>query len=165
MDTDRIVNYSISKRSSVFRTFLILGALAPAWHTIGVECFHNAETEALAAPAPTPMTQLLPLPSSPMKFQATAYSDQGVTKSGVWAEYGIVAADPAILPLGSWIHVDGPNHKGVFRVMDTGRLIKGRIIDIYVPDIREAVEYGRQSVKVTVVKYGLMKGKPMISLN
>ncbi len=155
----------MSKRSSVLRTLLILGGLAPVWHTIGLDFFHNPETEALAATIQQARCQLLPYPSSPMPFQATAYSESGVTKSGVPAKYGIVAADPAVLPLGSWIRVEGPAHPGVFRVMDTGRLIKGRIIDIYLPEFRQAVEYGRQSVRVTVLRYGMATGKSMISLN
>lgn len=165
MQTDRMRNLTLSKRSSALRTLLILGGLAPVWHTIGLDFIHNPETEALAATATQARCQLLPYPSSPMKFQATAYCESGVTKSGIPAKYGIVAADPAVLPLGSWIRVDGPAHPGVYRVMDTGRLIKGRVIDIYLPELRQAVEYGRQNVHVTVLRYGLSTVKSMVSLN
>src|SRR5262249_44840973 len=38
-------------------------------------------------------------------FQATAYSDKGRTASGARSHPGIVAADPAVLPIGSRIRI------------------------------------------------------------
>jgi 3D (Asp-Asp-Asp) domain-containing protein len=99
-----------------------------------------------------------------MDFEATAYCDWGITKSGVPVEFGIVAADPAVIPLGSWIQVEcPPEHRGLYQVMDTGRLIKGKIIDIYLPTLEEAIQFGRQRVQMTVVTYGAAKRKPGLS--
>ncbi len=89
-----------------------------------------------------------------LDFQATAYSESGTTKSGIPTSPGVVAADPAVLPLGSVIHVDVPCYRGVYEVMDTGRLVKGHIIDIYIPDYELAMEFGRRDVKVTILRYG-----------
>jgi len=97
---------------------------------------------------------LLPYPASIVEFEATAYCDQGVTKSGLPTAPGIVAGDPSVLPLGSVIHVEAGPYQGLFRVLDTGRLVKGRIIDIFIPDLNEALKFGRQKVKVTVLRYG-----------
>jgi 3D (Asp-Asp-Asp) domain-containing protein len=89
-----------------------------------------------------------------LDFEATAYCDSGETRSGVQTSPGVVAADPEVLPLGSVIYVDVPRYSGVYKVMDTGRLVKGKIIDIYIPDYDLAVKFGRRKAKVAVLRYG-----------
>jgi 3D (Asp-Asp-Asp) domain-containing protein len=73
---------------------------------------------------------------------------------------GVVAADPRLIPLGSVIYVDVPRYRGVYKVMDTGRLVKGKIIDIYIPDYNLAVKFGRRKAKVTVLRRG--DGGPLL---
>ena len=48
-------------------------------------------------------------PATPqlLEFEATAYSVTGTTAAGMQTRPGIVAADPAVLPLASRIRVDG----------------------------------------------------------
>ena len=87
-------------------------------------------------------------------FEATAYCDHGITFSGVYVQRGIVAADPRILPIGSVIEVQAGDYSGIFSVLDTGRLIKGNIIDIFMPDYEEAIQFGRQQVTVKVIRLG-----------
>jgi 3D (Asp-Asp-Asp) domain-containing protein len=93
-------------------------------------------------------------PGPAMEFQATAYCEKGITKSGVPAAPGVAAADLSVLPLGSLVQVEGLRHRGIYRVMDTGRLVKGKIIDIYMSDLQKAVEFGRQKVLVSIIRYG-----------
>jgi 3D (Asp-Asp-Asp) domain-containing protein len=93
-----------------------------------------------------------------MTVSATAHSVEGETASGTQARPGTVAADPDVLPLGSRIRVSGAaGYSGVYEVTDTGRAIKGKEIDIYMPTAAEAKKFGRQTVKVTVLEFG--KGK------
>ena len=87
-------------------------------------------------------------------FKATAYSITGITKSGVPVAPGQVAADPRVIPLGSMIYVESPLMSGIYQVTDTGRLIRGKIIDIFIPNYRKSVEFGRRDVKVKVLRYG-----------
>ena len=90
-----------------------------------------------------------------MRVSATAHSVEGETASGTLARPGTVAADPRVLPLGSRIRVSGAGgYSGVYTVTDTGRSIKGREIDLYMPSNAEAKKFGRQTVKVTVLQYG-----------
>jgi 3D (Asp-Asp-Asp) domain-containing protein len=145
---------TVSRRGSTFRTLVILGTLVPAWHSAGVGFFHGAEEEVLAASGRFEPSSMLPYPSVPIEFVATAYCESGITKSGVPVEYGLVAADPTVLPLGSWIHIENPSQRGIYQVMDTGRLIKGKRIDIYLPTWNRATQFGRQRIQVTVLKYG-----------
>ncbi len=88
------------------------------------------------------------------RFSATAYSDFGITFSGVLVQRGIVAADPTILPIGSVIEVDAGPYSGIYVVMDTGAVVKGRVIDIYLPDEEEAIQFGRQDVRIRVLRKG-----------
>ena len=87
-------------------------------------------------------------------FEATAYCDLGITFSGVYVQRGIVAADPNVLPIGSVIEVSAGYYSGIYTVMDTGGVIKGDIIDIFMPDYEEAVQFGRQNVKIRIIRRG-----------
>jgi len=112
----------------------------------------------LELPEPEQVTPEMEL-SEPRKadyrqFEATAYCDYGITFSGVLVQRGIVAADPRILPIGSVIEVSAGDYSGIYMVMDTGGKVKGEIIDIYMPDYDEAIEFGRQPVVVRVLRHG-----------
>jgi 3D (Asp-Asp-Asp) domain-containing protein len=89
--------------------------------------------------------------SIPMK--ATAYARQGTTASGAKTRRGVIAADPRVLPLGTKVRVDnaGP-YSGHYVVKDTGRKIRGRKIDLFMPSRREAQKFGRKDVQVKVVE-------------
>ena len=93
-------------------------------------------------------------------FKATAYCVTGITKSGAPVAPGHVAADPRIIPLGSMIYVESPLMSGLYQVTDTGRLIKGKIIDIFIPSYRRSMEFGRRDVKVKVLRYGYENKNP-----
>lgn len=84
-------------------------------------------------------------------FHATAYCLKGRTASGINTRPGVIAADPRVLPLGTVVHLRAGRYTGTYTVMDTGGLIKGRLIDVYVPTYKEAVEFGRRQVKIKVI--------------
>lgn len=89
----------------------------------------------------------------PSSFRAivTAYCQRGLTKSGVPAAAGIAAADPRVLPLGSVVHIAPPSaYAGTYRVMDTGALVKGRHLDVFVASCRVARRLGRRAAIVHV---------------
>ncbi len=90
-------------------------------------------------------------------FRATAYCDHGTTKSGVRTREGILAADPARLPIGSVVRIVAAGdrrYEGVYTVMDTGLRVRGRRIDLYIPDCREARAFGVRDVRLEVVRLG-----------
>jgi 3D (Asp-Asp-Asp) domain-containing protein len=99
------------------------------------------------APArPTPPPRL-------REFEATAYSVTGTTASGMQTRRGIVAADPAVLPLGSRIRVHGAGaYSGVYTVTDSGPGVEGLEIDIFIPDGAEAKRFGRRRVHVEILE-------------
>jgi 3D (Asp-Asp-Asp) domain-containing protein len=112
----------------------------------------------LELPDPYQVTPDMELPEPQdadyQRFEATAYCDSGITFSGLLVRRGIVAADPEILPIGSIIDVRAGDYSGIYVVMDTGGKVKGKIIDIYMPNYDEAMEFGRQPVVVKVLRHG-----------
>lgn len=72
----------------------------------------------------------------------------GITKSGTKVEEGrTIAVDPKVIPLGSEVIVDGNK----YIAEDTGRLIKGNRIDIYISEHSRALELGRVNKEVYLV--------------
>jgi len=97
----------------------------------------------------------VPSPGARLRFTATAYCKGEVTASGVWPRTGVAAADPTLLPVGSVIQVlDVSPYTGIYTIMDTGPWVLGRHIDIYMWSCVEAVNFGRRSVEVTVLRLG-----------
>lgn len=71
---------------------------------------------------------------------------KGITRSGTHVQPGVCAADWTVYPAGSWFFIPG---YGLCRVEDTGRLVKGRHLDLFFRDIREARAWGiRRNQKV-----------------
>jgi 3D (Asp-Asp-Asp) domain-containing protein len=94
-------------------------------------------------------------------YMATAYSLRGRTASGRMVSRGLIAADPRVLPLGSRVRLDHPGYSGDYLVADTGGAIRGRRIDIWIPSSREAMRFGRRTVKLTVLSYGNKRGRKL----
>lgn len=92
-------------------------------------------------------------------FHATAYCLKGRTASGSYVRKGIIAADPKVLPLGTVVHIKAGKYTGTYTVADTGSRIRGKKVDIYVPTYREAVNFGRQKVKIKVVDHPVRNSK------
>ena len=90
----------------------------------------------------------------PTPYVATAYSLRGRTASGRMVAKGLIAADPRHLPLGSRVRIDAGTWSGEYLVADTGTLVRGKRIDIWTPSTREAMRFGRRTVKLTVLSYG-----------
>ncbi|MEK6302971.1 MAG: 3D domain-containing protein [Acidobacteriota bacterium] len=86
-----------------------------------------------------------------LDFHATAYCLKGRTASGEHVRPGVIAADPRVLPLGTVVHLRAGRYTGTYTVLDTGGLIRGRLIDVYVPTYKEAIQFGRRPVKIKIV--------------
>lgn len=81
-------------------------------------------------------------------FEITAYTHTGNrTATGIWPKPGIVAVDPAVIPLGTKLHIPG---YGTATAHDTGEDIKGYRLDVFFDTHEEAINYGRKIKKVRV---------------
>jgi 3D (Asp-Asp-Asp) domain-containing protein len=74
----------------------------------------------------------------------------GYFASGERAYWGGVAADWGLLPAGTELEIEG--YIGAFKVEDTGRVIKGSRLDIWMPTHRAARKFGCQRLWVTINK-------------
>ena len=90
----------------------------------------------------------------PTPYVATAYSLRGRTASGRMVAKGLIAADPRHLPLGSRVRIEAGTWSGEYLVADTGTRVRGKRIDIWTPSTRDAMRFGRRTVKLTVLSYG-----------
>ena len=105
---------------------------------------------AIAAPS-----QHAPSKQTNGRYTATAYSVSGKTASGEQTHRHVIAADPAILPIGSRIQVRrAGKYSGEYVVADTGEKIVGRKLDIYLPNTAECKRFGKKPVRVHVLELG-----------
>ena len=123
------------------------------------------ETEEAEAPAETPSTAPAEKPADSnvaapaATYSATAYSLRGRTSSGMYVSRGLIAADPRHLPLGTRVRIEAGPWSGEYVVADTGGAIKGRVVDIWTPSTREAMQFGRRSIKLTVLSFPQRRAK------
>jgi 3D (Asp-Asp-Asp) domain-containing protein len=89
-------------------------------------------------------------------FAITAYTHYrnrrgGVnrTATGVYPQVGrTVAVDPRIVPLGTRLHIEGVGER---IAEDTGRKIKGKKLDLFLPSVRECRRFGIRKQEVSLV--------------
>lgn len=91
-------------------------------------------------------------------YVATAYTHTGYnTATGVYPkEKHTIAVDPSIIPLGSIVYIssDFPDITGYYKAEDTGSVIKGKKIDIFMDNHSACLQFGKRNVFVTVVNEG-----------
>jgi len=96
-----------------------------------------------------------PVHGSMLRLTATAYCQEGKTKSGAHTRTGIVAADPRLLPVGSIVRITSPQaHAGLYTVMDTGAAVAGHRLDIFMADCARAKKFGKQMIRIRVLRRG-----------
>ncbi len=72
----------------------------------------------------------------------------GITRSGLRVRPGIAAVDPKVIPLGTWLYVEG---YGEALAADTGGAIKSNRIDLYFESPKDVAKYGKKKVKVYIL--------------
>lgn len=112
------------------------------------------DSPSVATPAPEPSATIVTPAKGSENYVATAYSLSGRTASGMSASKGIIAADTSVLPLGTRVRLEAGRYSGEYFVGDAGSGVRGRRIDIWVPNNHEACRFGRRNVKLTVLHYG-----------
>ena len=156
--------YSIFSGSALFVAALLSGSLTLSAGTLSAETL-SSQTQEQIKPLELPsagnlgekiaVEELYVVP--PTNYVATAYSLRGRTASGRQVAKGLIAADPRHLPLGSRVRLQAGAYSGEYLVADTGALVRGRRIDIWTPTSREAMRFGRRTVKLTVLSLGPKK--------
>lgn len=78
----------------------------------------------------------------------------GITASGTYAQYGTVAVDPRVIPLGTRMFIesaDGSFVYGYCVAEDTGGAIKGNKVDLFFNTNSECMQFGRRNVNVYIL--------------
>lgn len=89
-----------------------------------------------------------------MAMECTAYAAGGSTATGRPAQWGVIAVDPRVIPLGTRVYVESADGKYIYGeaiAADVGSAIKGNIIDICVNSNAEAYRFGRRTVNVYIL--------------
>ena len=82
-----------------------------------------------------------------MTVSSTGYCLKGNTATGVPTSPGVIAVDPAVIPLGTRMYVPGYG-EGV--AADTGSAIQGQTIDVWFESCTTALAWGRKTVTITL---------------
>jgi 3D (Asp-Asp-Asp) domain-containing protein len=98
----------------------------------------RAAAETSAPPTDTPAT---------ITVTATGYSLPGHTSTGLPVGFGVVAVDPAVIPLGTRMTIPGYG-EGV--AADTGGAVSGYTIDLWFPTLADALAWGRRTVTISL---------------
>jgi 3D (Asp-Asp-Asp) domain-containing protein len=132
--------------------------LATALTVAGFVLMYEATViDSRGATRPTVSDAPMPLKAgSRLDFIATAYCKGLTTASGVGVQSGIAAGDPLLLPVGSVVQIDGlqERYRGIYTVMDTGGKVLGKHVDLYMWSCKEAINFGRRDVVLTVLRLG-----------
>lgn len=89
---------------------------------------------------------------------ATAYTANCKRCSGITAiglnlkknpKLKVISVDPKVIKLGTKVYVEG---YGYAIAGDTGGAMRGKKIDIFVPSYKKAIQWGRKTVKVQILK-------------
>jgi uncharacterized protein YabE (DUF348 family)/3D (Asp-Asp-Asp) domain-containing protein len=95
------------------------------------------------------LRQVLAQADAVHEMEATAYTHTGnPTFTGIMPYVGVVAVDPRVIPLGTRMYVEG---YGFGLAADTGGVIKGKIIDVFMDTRQEALQWGRRQVRVYIL--------------
>ncbi|MFP5105519.1 3D domain-containing protein [Neobacillus sp. C211] len=93
-----------------------------------------------------------------LTVSATAYTANCKRCSGITAiglnlkknpNLKVISVDPKVIKLGTKVYVEG---YGYAVAGDTGGAMKGKKIDIFVPSHKSAIQWGRKTVKVQILK-------------
>jgi cystine transport system substrate-binding protein len=101
------------------------------------------ESSPPAAPLSAPVA---PTPGgTTLTVSSTGYSLPGRTATGLPVGWGVVAVDPAVIPLGTRLTVPG---YGEAVAADTGSGVRGNTIDLWFPTLAQARAWGRRAVTI-----------------
>jgi 3D (Asp-Asp-Asp) domain-containing protein len=118
------------------------------WYTVRAWKKTDGKKEALANIKAGKVTNTLKYESA-FRVKTYAYSGGGTTASGQKAQEGLVAVDPNLIELGTWLYVED---YGLCQAADTGGSIKGKMIDLYMEDTSDCYEWGVRHKQVYVLE-------------
>lgn len=139
-------------------TISILPVVLPATGHVGPEPPEAEEHQTKEAPQLE--TKSAPEPKWEATYTITAYTagpestgkspgqtGYGITASGEPVQTGLTIACPPQINLYTKIEIEGI---GTRTCHDRGSAIKGNKLDLYIPDLQEAIQFGRQERRIKI---------------
>lgn len=130
--------------AAVFAPYPITQSAAPDVEVTQTDVI-EAEFGPHLPPAQPPQTET---------YVVTAYTvgddytpSHGITASGERVQAGVTVACPRDLPFGTVVNIEGIGERTCH---DRGGAIRGKRLDVYMPTVQEALEFGRQTLEVRV---------------
>jgi cystine transport system substrate-binding protein len=100
--------------------------------------------------AMSPATQPIAVATSgprTITVSSTGYALRGRTSTGMPVAPGVIAVDPAVIPLGTRLDIPG---YGAGIAADTGGAVHGNVIDLWFPTLQQALAWGRRTITITI---------------
>jgi 3D (Asp-Asp-Asp) domain-containing protein len=156
----RLVKSQAGKPGQVIRTYRVTlsHGKVVSKDLVKVERIEPTTTRFLMAPSGMAPDRHMFSRSRVLSMVATAYPPnprhpwsrtRSHTASGRPAQFGFVAVDPRVVPLGSKLYVEG---YGFAIAADKGGAIKGNRIDLCMETDRQCRQYGRHRVQVHILR-------------
>lgn len=104
---------------------------------------------AISSSSPAPAVGSAAASTAPrtLRVSATGYSLPGRTATGMPVGWGVVAVDPAVIPLGTRLTI--PDY-GTAVAADVGSGVRGAMIDLWFPTLAQARAWGRRTVTISL---------------
>lgn len=109
---------------------------------------------AVSLPMYGPQTPLIDVIDA-KPYIVTAYTvgdrftpSHGITASGERVRTGVTLSCPRELPLGTVVSIEGVGRR---TCTDRGGRITGHHLDLYVPTVKQALKFGKQTLDVTII--------------
>lgn len=162
--------YTVKKGDSLYkiaRTTHVSIANLKKWNSLKSDLIHPNQKLKITKPAASKVTATKTSKVTTKKSQkavkvitvsASAYTVNcagcsGKTYTGLNLKKNpnlkVISVDPKVIPLGSKVYVEG---YGYAVAADKGSAIKGKEIDVFMPSYKKAIQWGRKTVKVKILK-------------
>jgi 3D (Asp-Asp-Asp) domain-containing protein len=149
---ERLGFISRLRREQSLKVSQIHALEATAQRVVHKSAVIQAAATAAAADSSPPDAPLSSPGSAPaggrtLTVSSTGYSLPGRTATGLPVGWGVVAVDPAVIPLGTRLTIPG---YGEAVAADTGSAVRGNTIDLWFPTLAEARAWGRRTITITL---------------
>jgi len=135
LNAARVASIEARAQSAEARTLAISTTVAPV------------TTAVVEAAPPAAPQEPIATSGGTITVTTTGYTLRGRTATGVPTTIGVVAVDPAVIPLGTRMTIPG---YGEAIAADTGGAVHGNVIDLWFPSAAEALRWGRRTVTITL---------------
>ncbi|MCM2533006.1 3D domain-containing protein [Neobacillus pocheonensis] len=143
--------------SRIAKTYHISVNDLKQWNNLKSDIIHPKQALTISKPAASTTAKTSNVVKE-ITVNASAYTMNctrcsGITATGINLKKNpnikVISVDPKVIPLGTKVYVEG---YGYAIAADTGGAMKGYKIDVFIPSQKEALNWGRKTVKVQILK-------------